>query len=67
MPTLRLTVNDNLYHIAEDILMDSGDSQMHQINKNSTQRLSISVRYAFNQTKSKYKGSGAGQDAKDRI
>lgn len=65
--TLRLTANDILYRSAEDILMDSGDSQMHQINKNSTQRLNLSIRYAFNQAKSKYKGTGAGKEAKDRM
>ena len=65
--TLRLTANDILYRSAEDILMDSSDSQMHQINKNSTQRLNLSIRYAFNQAKSKYKGTGAGKEAKDRM
>ncbi len=65
--TLRLTVNDILYRTGQDILMDSGDSQMYQCNRHSSQRLNFSVRYAFNQTKSKYKGTGAGKDAKDRM
>ena len=32
-----------------------------------TQRLVFSVRYRFNTTNSKYKGTGAGQDVKDRM
>ncbi len=65
--TLRLTANDILYRTGQDLLMDSGDSQMYQCNKHSSQRLNLSIRYAFNQAKSKYKGTGAGKDAKDRM
>lgn len=65
--TLRLTANDILYRTGQDLLMDSGDSQMYQCNRHSSQRLLFSIRYAFNQTKSKYKGTGAGKDAKDRM
>lgn len=65
--TLRLSANDILYRTGQDILMDSGDSQMYQCNRHSTQRLKFSVRYAFNHTKSKYKGTGAGKDAKERM
>ena len=65
--TLRLSVNDILYRTGQDLLMDSGDSQMLQCNRHSSQRINLSIRYAFNQTKSKYKGTGAGKDAKDRM
>ncbi len=65
--TLRLSVNDILYRTGQDLLMDSGDSQMLQCNRHSSQRINISIRYAFNQSKSKYKGTGAGKDAKDRM
>ncbi len=65
--TLRLSVNDILYRTGQDLLMDSGDSQMYQCNRHSSQRINFSIRYAFNQTKSKYKGTGAGKDAKDRM
>ena len=33
----------------------------------SFHRVSLSVRYAFNATKSKYKGKGAGQDVIKRL
>ncbi len=65
--TLRLSANDILYRTGQDILMDSGDSQMYQCNRHSSQRLKLSIRYAFNQAKSKYKGTGAGKDTKDRM
>lgn len=65
--TLRLTANDLLYRTGQDLLMDSGDSQMYQCNRHSSQRLNFTLRYSFNQTKSKYKGGGAGNDAKGRM
>lgn len=65
--TLRLSANDILYRTGQDLLMDSGDSQMYQCNRHSSKRINLSIRYAFNQTKSKYKGTGAGKDAKDRM
>lgn len=65
--TLRLSANDILYRTGQDILMDSGDSQMYQCNRHSSQRLKFSVRYSFNQAKSKYKGTGAGEGARDRM
>ena len=46
--------NRGHYSITQSILMD-------------TQRLVFSVRYRFNTTNSKYKGTGAGQDVKDRM
>lgn len=65
--TIRMSANDLLYRTGQDLLMDSGYSRMYQCNRHSSQRLYVSVRYAFNQTKSKYKGTGAGKDAKDRM
>ena len=32
-----------------------------------TQRLVFSIRYRFNTTESKYKGTGAGKDARQRM
>ncbi len=65
--TLRLSANDILYRTGQDLLMDSGDSQMYQCNRHSSQRLNFSVRYMFNQAKSKYKGTGAGEDVRKRM
>ena len=65
--SLRLSVNDILYRTGQDILMDSGDNIMYQCNRHSTQRLVFSIRYSFNQATSKYKGTGAGGEAKNRM
>ena len=65
--TLRLSLNDILYHTGEDLILDCGDSQMRQANKYASQRLCFSMRYAFNSAKSKYKGTGAGKDVLDRM
>ena len=35
--------------------------------ESDTQRIKFSVRYNFNTTQSKYKGTGAGSDVKDRM
>ena len=42
------------YNITQSVLMD-------------TQRLVFSIRYRFNTTESKYKGTGAGKDARSRM
>ncbi|MBR6883668.1 MAG: outer membrane beta-barrel protein [Bacteroidales bacterium] len=42
------------YNITQSVLMD-------------TQRLVLSIRYRFNSAASKYKGTGAGQDARNRM
>ena len=42
------------YHIIQSVKMD-------------TQRVGVSLRYRFNTAASKYKGTGAGKDAKDRM
>ena len=65
--TFRLSLNDILYHTGEDLLLDCGDSQMRQKNRYASQRLNVSIRYAFNAAKSKYRGTGAGKDAKSRL
>ena len=47
-------VNQGHYNITQSVLMD-------------TQRLVFSIRYRFNTTESKYKGTGAGNDTRDRM
>ena len=46
--------NQGHYNITQSVLMD-------------TQRLVFSIRYRFNTTESKYKGTGAGKDARSRM
>ena len=41
--------------------------RLNQSVKMDTQRITLSIRYRFNTTESKYKGTGAGKDVKDRM
>ena len=40
---------------------------MHSITKNDSRQLEITVRYKFNATQSKYKGTGAGREERSRL
>ena len=64
---LRLEGN-NLAGLANyDVKTDFGNHFISQTNDMDTQRVKFSVRYNFNTAKSKYRGTGAGQDNKKRM
>ncbi|MCQ2246853.1 MAG: outer membrane beta-barrel protein [Bacteroidaceae bacterium] len=65
--TFRLSANDLLRHMQEDAFVDYGNYLVYQFRDLKNQALEFSVHYRFNATKSKYRGAGAGQDAKSRI
>ena len=46
---------------------DMGYYQIQQNNVFSTHKLQVSVYYRMNSTRSKYKGTGAGKDAQERM
>lgn len=50
-----------------NVFVDLGYYRLHQSVKMDTQRVTLSIRYRFNTTQSKYKGTGAGQDTKSRM
>ena len=50
-----------------DIFSDLGHYKITQSVHMDTQRIVLSVRYRFNTAASKYKGTGAGQDARSRM
>ena len=50
-----------------NIFSNLGHYKLTQSVHMDTQRVVLSVRYRFNTAASKYKGTGAGQDAKDRM
>ena len=50
-----------------NIFTDIGHYKITQSVHMDTQRVVLSIRYRFNTAASKYKGTGAGQDAKDRM
>lgn len=64
---LRASLSDVFQRNKQDIEMDCGYYTLTQRNKPSNHRLNISLRYTFNAQKSKYKGTGAGQDAAGRM
>lgn len=56
-----LDTNKDYYHLY------SGDYNIYQKNSYDTREVSVTVRYKFNTTKSKYKGTGAGESQKNRM
>ena len=50
-----------------NLYTDLGHYKVTQNNMMDTQRIALSVRYRFNTAASKYKGTGAGKDARSRM
>lgn len=66
--TLRLSIQDILRRTQEDVIQDYGYYQItYQPYHYCNQRIDVSLRYSFNASRSKYKGSGAGQEARRRL
>ncbi|MBO4826580.1 MAG: outer membrane beta-barrel protein, partial [Prevotella sp.] len=64
---LRASINDVLQRSVQDMSMSCGGYQMTESQVRSNHRLNISLRYTFNASKSKYKGTGAGQAERQRM
>lgn len=72
--SVKLSMGDIFHTAYHDVSIDLGNYIMRQSNilgqsreLYDLQRLTLSVRYKFNATKSKYKGTGAGQDVRSRM
>lgn len=65
--TIRLSFNDILGREKQDCAMDCGYYQLEQIEKKYSKCLKISLHYTFNQPESKYKGTGSGDNAVERM
>lgn len=50
-----------------DAYSDFGSHTIMQTNRMDTQRIKLSIRYNFNTAQSKYRGSGAGADSRERM
>lgn len=48
-------------------LMRYGNREIYQWNYSDTRKLVLTIRYKFNPSRNKYKGTGAGQDQKNRM
>ena len=64
---LRLEGADLLGQAHIDVITDFGSHYIRQTNIMDTQRVKFSIRYSFNTAQSKYRGTGAGADSKDRM
>jgi hypothetical protein len=64
---LRATVSDVLLHRTTNMLLDSGYNTLRQTSSQNYHRLNITLRYTFNSSSNKYKGSGAGAEAQSRL
>ena len=64
---LRLEGSDLLGTANMNVDSDFGSHTITQTNRMDQQRIKFSVRYNFNTAQSKYRGTGAGQDSKNRM
>ena len=64
---LRLEGSDLLGLARYNVDSDFGSHTISQTNAFDTQRIKFSIRYSFNTAQSKYKGTGAGKDTRDRM
>ena len=64
---LRLEGADLAGMAHNDIATDFGNYKVWQNNIMNTQKIKFTIRYSFNTAQSKYKGTGAGTDTKDRM
>ena len=65
--TIRAAVLDILQHSGMNEYSDMGYYKIQQNNVFSTHKFQVSVYYRLNSTRSKYKGTGAGKDAQERM
>ena len=64
---LRLEGADLLGLASYNVDSDFGSHTISQTNAFDTRRIKLSIRYNFNTAQSKYKGTGAGKDTRDRM
>ena len=64
---LRVSLSDVLQMRTNVLLLDNGYFQLHQTSSQNYHRLNVTLRYTFNSSNNKYKGSGAGKEAQNRM
>ncbi len=65
--TLRLVMQDIFDSQRQGVQVYYGSFNITQTNRFDNQRLIFTLRYNFNATRSKYRGTGAGQETRSRI
>ena len=64
---LRASISDVFKRGLQDVYSDAGFFIYKEHPQRNNHRLDISIRYTFNASKSRYKGTGAGKDAQNRM
>lgn len=64
---LRISVQDVLKRSLQDTYSDAGFVELTEHPVRNNHRIDVSLRYTFNASKSRYKGTGAGKDAQNRM
>ena len=64
---LRVSLSDVLQMRTTEMFLDNGYFQLHQTSSQNYHRLNVTLRYTFNSSNNKYKGSGAGKEAQNRM
>ncbi len=65
--SIEARANDLLLGCKQEALLYMESAQIKDLSWSDTRSFSLTVRYKFNAAKSKYKGTGAGQDAINRM
>ncbi|MCS3016226.1 outer membrane beta-barrel family protein [Phocaeicola vulgatus] len=65
--SIEARANDLLLGCKQEALLYMESAQMKDLSWSDTRSFSLTVRYKFNAAKSKYKGTGAGQDTINRM
>lgn len=65
--SIEARANDLLLGCKQEALLYMESARMKDLSWSDTRSFSLTVRYRFNAAKSKYKGTGAGQDAINRM
>ena len=65
--SIEARANDLLLSSKQEAFLYMESAQMKDLSWSDTRSFSLTVRYKFNAVKSKYKGTGAGQDAINRM
>ena len=65
--SIKVAGHDLLHRNHQDVLVRFGQLTLWQHRTNETRYAEVTVRYHFNWTRNKYKGTGAGNDEKNRL
>ena len=65
--SVKVAGHDLFHRNGQDVLVHFGELTLWQHRTNETRYAEVTVRYHFNWTRSKYKGTGAGNQEKNRL